>query len=145
MTVPEIFDVDIDVEKIKVDEQWYSAGDLARAIRERIDAGDYHVSRLSDALERLRLVVEKSVSFRVRVTAEVADDFHTIARNAKLPLGRVLRDALTDWLTSEEATDLLFGAMPGPLLARRRAPTDPSIRLTTMEQDWFETPPKEEE
>jgi hypothetical protein len=148
--LPEIFEVDLDLEKIKVDDTWFTAGDLARAIKERIDAGDYRVSRLSEALERLRGVVERSQDLRVRVTGEVAVDFRKIANRLRVPLQRVLRDALTMWLTSEEASELLFADESRArilLLERPKHERTGDVRLTSspLEKDWFSTPPKHSE
>ena len=106
----ENFELDIDRERVHVDGEWLTRDDLTGRIKSKIAAGDYRVSRLSMALERLEETLARVASMEIKLTPEVLDTFNTIAEFEEQPLSLVIRRALVYYIASEDATIRLFKA-----------------------------------
>jgi hypothetical protein len=104
------FEIDIDRERIQLDGEWLTAEDLRARIKQKIDAGDYKVSGLSTALERLEESVANLQTITLKVTPEVLATYERIAERDDVPPSMVLRRALVAFLGSEEATQKLYEA-----------------------------------
>jgi hypothetical protein len=133
--------VDLDSEKILYEGQWVSREDLARKIKGMLDAGDFAVTKPSQALEQLTQTLQnlKTVSFKL--TPELGEALNQVAaRSGKTPEA-VLREALTSFLTGARSPDTLDAAqsaaraasspppMPVPL---PRVPTPPPAPAVAM-------------
>jgi hypothetical protein len=89
------FEVDLDGEQVLFDGTWYSKDELARKIKTMVESGDYRVSRPSAALEHLQTALGSLRTVTVRLPADVAEALTEAAARAGLPVGTMLRDALT--------------------------------------------------
>ena len=74
MTETEIskFEVDLDNERVFVDNRWLDRGELATMLTERLASMDYNVGKLSSAIEFLDSTLKTLESFTVRLTPDVA-------------------------------------------------------------------------
>ncbi len=103
-------EIDIDRECIRHGDEWLTVADLTERIGEKIKAGDYRVSGLSLALERLQDTLDKIVPLELKVTPAVKANFQRIAAHEEKPLSSILRSALAHYLGTEDAARRLFAA-----------------------------------
>jgi len=104
-----IFEIDLDREKIFVQDEWLAQDELAARIRDKVDKKDFSdLSLLSEAVERLQTVLSESRSLEVRLTREVAESFTKIAQKTGEQVGAVMRKVLQAYLTTEEASQHLM-------------------------------------
>ncbi|MCA9540568.1 MAG: hypothetical protein KC620_16825 [Myxococcales bacterium] len=104
----ETFELDIDRERIHMDDEWLSREDLTARITEKVKSGDYRVARLSMALEQLEETLKNISAVELKVTPEVLSTYRRMAEFEERPLAMVLRRALVHYLGSEDATQRLF-------------------------------------
>ena len=64
-------DIDLDTESVWLDGAWYTRDQLARRIKEMIEAGDFRVSRPSQALERLEAALGLAQVVTVRLPSDL--------------------------------------------------------------------------
>jgi hypothetical protein len=123
------FELDIDRERIRLDDEWLSVADLMSRIKDKIEAGDYKVARLSMALEQLESTLAVIRTVTLKVTPELVDTFEKVAQHEGVPLTWVLRRALVHYLASDEGSAKLFRArresQPEPSEAPRKAEPPP--------------------
>ncbi len=96
-------DIDLDAEAIWFDGAWCTRDDLARRIKQLVEAGDYRVSRPSEALERLEAVLARTHMLTTRVPAQLAAAMAVTARQAGRPVGHLVREAMTYYLAAAAA------------------------------------------
>jgi hypothetical protein len=96
-------DIDLDAEAIWFDGAWCTRDDLARRIKQLVEAGDYRVSRPSEALERLEAVLAHTHVLATRVPAQLAAAMAVAARQAGRPVGHLVREAMTYYLAAAAA------------------------------------------
>jgi hypothetical protein len=96
-------DIDLDAEAIWFDGAWCTRDDLARRIKQLVEAGDYRVSRPSEALERLEAVLARTHVLATRVPAQLAAAMAVAARQAGRPVGHLVREAMTYYLAAAAA------------------------------------------
>ncbi len=118
-TTAEAFELDIDRELVCLDGEWLTTGDLTRRITEKVNAGDYRVSRLSLALEQLEEALAGVRTIELRVAPELLASFERIAGFEEVPLTTLLRQALVHYVASDDAARRLFRAH------RAEAPDEP--------------------
>ncbi len=104
------FELDIDRERIRLDDEWLSVADLMSRIKDKIEAGDYKVARLSMALEQLESTLAVIRTLTLKVTPELVETFEKVAQHEGVPLTWVLRRALVHYLASDEGSAKLFRA-----------------------------------
>jgi hypothetical protein len=92
------FEVDLDNEKIFMDNRWLARTELAAMLTERLASMDYNVGRLSMAIEYLDKTIKALESFSVRLTPEVAAQLRDTANRGGLPIGAVIREAVVSYL-----------------------------------------------
>jgi len=110
-----IFEIDLDREKIFVQDEWLALDELSARLRDKIDQQDFaDLSVLSEALERLQTVLSEAHEMTIRVTREVADSYRTIAEKSGEPLEQILRRVLSNYLTSADASQYLFDGAAEP-------------------------------
>jgi hypothetical protein len=102
------FELDIDRERIRLDDEWLSVSDLMSRIKEKIEAGDYRVARLSMALEQLEASVASIRTITLKVTPEIVETFERMSRHEGVPVTWLLRKALVTYLASDEGSGRLF-------------------------------------
>jgi hypothetical protein len=102
----ESFEVDLDNERVFVDEQWLSRGDLANMLSQRLATMDYNVGRLSLAIEHLDKTIKMLESFSVRLTPEVAAQLRDTAARSGLNTGAVIREAVVSYLVGAALSKL---------------------------------------
>ena len=95
--------------------------ELARRIKQLVEAGDYRVSRPSEALERLEAVLARTHVLATRVPAELAAALSVAARQAGRPVGHLVREAMAYYLAAAAAHAAAQRA-PGPPPAGADAP-----------------------
>lgn len=93
-------DIDLDAEAIWFDGAWCTRDDLARRIKQLVEAGDYRLSRPSEALERLEAVLARTHVLGTRVPAQLAAAMAVAARQAGRPVGHLVREAMTYYLAA---------------------------------------------
>jgi predicted transcriptional regulator len=96
-------DIDLDTESVWLDGAWYTREDLARRIKEMIEAGDFRVSRPSQALERLEAALAQARLLSVRMPAELADAVESAASRLGRPAGHLVREAIAYYLAAAAA------------------------------------------
>jgi hypothetical protein len=96
-------DIDLDAEAIWFDGAWCTRDDLARRIKQLVEAGVYRVSRPSEALERLEAVLARTHVLATRVPAQLAAAMAVAARQAGRPVGHLVREAMTYYLAAAAA------------------------------------------
>jgi hypothetical protein len=93
-------EIDLDAEAIWFDGAWCTREDLAQCIKQLVEAGDYRVSRPSEALDRLEAALARTHVLSTRVPAELAAAFSVAARQAGRPLGHLAREAMAYYLAA---------------------------------------------
>jgi predicted DNA-binding protein len=96
-------DIDLDSESVWLDGAWYTREDLARRIKEMIEAGDFRVSRPSQALERLEAALAQARVVAVRMPADLADAVSATADRLGRPAGHLVREAVAYYLAAAAA------------------------------------------
>lgn len=129
--------VDIDTESIEFDGRWMGRDDLAKAIRELLDGGNYSIGRHSAALEELNAAVADIRTVAFRAPPELADALTEAAAQAGKTPGQLIREALTQMLDPNRAS---AGASSPPPAAGKGEPvgrrqTDPEIPIASFEMD----------
>lgn len=104
----ETFELDIDRGRVCLDGEWLTSEDLTRRITEKVQAGDYRLSRLSLALEQLQDMLANVRTVELKILPEVLETYERIAGFEEKPLSLVLRQALLHYLGSEDAARRLF-------------------------------------
>jgi predicted DNA-binding protein len=102
-------DIDLDSESVWLDGAWHTREDLARRIKEMIEAGDFRVSRPSQALERLEAALAQVRVVTVRMPVDLAEAVGGAAARLGRPIGHLVREALAYYLAAAAA----YGAQAG--------------------------------
>jgi hypothetical protein len=105
-------DIDLDTESVWLDGAWYTREDLARRIKEMIEAGDFRVSRPSQALERLEAALAQARIITVRMPVDLADAVGATAARLGRPVGHLVREAVAYYLAAAAAYDAAQGGVP---------------------------------
>jgi hypothetical protein len=92
--------IDLDSESIQYDGRWYTRDELAKRIKGMLDAGDFAVSRPSQALEVLTQAITQLRTVSFRASAEMGDAIAQVAKQSGRAPGALIRDALTQYLGS---------------------------------------------
>jgi predicted DNA-binding protein len=96
-------DIDLDSESVWLDGAWYTRDDLARRSKEMIEAGDFRVSRPSQALERLEAALGQAQVVAVRMPADLAQAASATAARLGRPVGHLVREAVAYYLAAAAA------------------------------------------
>jgi predicted DNA-binding protein len=96
-------DIDLDSESVWLDGAWYTRDDLARRIKEMIEAGDFRVSRPSQALERLEAALGQAQVVAVRMPEDLAQAASATAARLGRPVGHLVREAVAYYLAAAAA------------------------------------------
>jgi predicted DNA-binding protein len=102
-------DIDLDSESVWLDGAWYARDDLARRIKEMIEAGDFRVARPSQALERLEAALGQAQFLSVRMPRDLAEAASATATRLGRPVGHLVREAVAYYLAAAAA----YGAAQG--------------------------------
>lgn len=124
-------DIDLDTESVWLDGAWYTREELARRIKEMIEAGDFRVSRPSQALERLEAALAEARVLSVRMPAELADAVGAAAGRLGRPVGHLVREAIAYYLAAAAA----YGAGAAP--AEGSPPEDVDVEDDRGTSDAF--------
>jgi hypothetical protein len=79
-----------------------------------IEAGDFRVSRPSQALERLEAALAQARVVTVRMPAELADAVGAAAVRLGRPMGHLVREAVAYYLAAAAAYGAAQAAAPAP-------------------------------
>jgi predicted DNA-binding protein len=96
-------DIDLDSESVWLDGAWYTRDELARRIREMIEAGDFRVSRPSQALERLEAALAQARIVNVRMPMDLSEAVTATAQRLGRPVGHLVREAVAYYLAAAAA------------------------------------------
>jgi len=96
-------DIDLDSESVWLDGAWYTRDELARRIKQMIEAGDFRVSRPSQALERLEAALSSAQVVSVRLPGDLFDTVKATAERLGRPVGHLVREAVAYYLAAAEA------------------------------------------
>ncbi|BDG05908.1 hypothetical protein [Anaeromyxobacter oryzae] len=128
-------DIDLDSESVWLDGAWYTRDDLARRIKEMIEAGDFRVSRPSQALERLEAALAQARVVTVRMPADLADAVSGTATRLGRPVGHLVREAVAYYLAAAAAYD---AAQPAGATPAAPAGGDVDVQEGGAEGAFFE-------
>ena len=98
-------DIDLDTESVWLDGAWYTRDQLARRIKEMIEAGDFRVSRPSQALERLEAALGLAQVVAVRLPSDLLQAVSATAERLERPMGHLIREAVAYYLAAAAAYD----------------------------------------
>ena len=90
--------IDLDAETVQLDGNWFTRDDLARRIKAMLDAGDYAISKPSQALEQLTQSTANLKTATLKVPGEIAEAISQIAQKQGKTIGSVMRDALAAYV-----------------------------------------------
>lgn len=107
-------DIDLDSESVWLDGAWYTRDALAKRIREMIEAGDFRVSRPSQALERLEAALARSRAVAVRMPADLFEAIAATSTRLGRPVGHLIREAIAYYLAAAAAYSASQGGQPAP-------------------------------
>ncbi len=96
-------DIDLDSESVWLDGAWYTRDQLARHIKEMIEAGDFRVSRPSQALERLEGALGLAQVVSVRLPSDLLEAISATAERLGRPMGHLIREAVAYYLAAAAA------------------------------------------
>jgi len=96
-------DIDLDSESVWLDGAWYTREELARHIKEMIEAGDFRVSRPSQALERLESALGQAKAVSVRLPGDLLEAVSATAGRLGRPMGHLIREAVAYYLAAAAA------------------------------------------
>ena len=115
-------DIDLDSESVWLDGTWYARDDLARRIKEMIEARDFRVARPSQALERLEAALGQAQVVSVRMPADLAEAANATAARLGRPVGHLVREAVAYYLAAAAA----YGASQGQAAEAQAAADAPA-------------------
>jgi hypothetical protein len=95
--------VDLDQETIQFDGKWMGRADLARAIRQLLDAGNYAISRQSAALEGLNRALSEARTLTFRLPPDLEEALKRAATRAGHSPGALICDAIAHQLAAVPA------------------------------------------
>ncbi len=116
-------DIDLDTESVWLDGAWYTRDQLARRIKEMIEAGDFRVSRPSQALERLEAALGLAQVVSVRLPSDLLQAVSATAERLGRPTGHLIREAVAYYLAAAAAYD-----------ARQDGGSAPSVDVDMQEE-----------
>lgn len=93
-------DIDLDSESVWLDGVWYTRDQLAQRIKEMIEAGDFRVSRPSQALERLEAALGLAQVVSVRLPSDLLEAVSATAERLGRPMGHLVREAVAYYLAA---------------------------------------------
>jgi predicted DNA-binding protein len=117
-------DIDLDSESVWLDDAWYTREELARRIKDMIEAGDFRVSRPSQALERLEAALAQAKPIQVRLPADLAASVEETATRLGRPVSHLVREAVAYYLAAAQAYEA--GQASEPLAAMDAAAESPA-------------------
>jgi hypothetical protein len=126
-------DIDLDSESVWLDGAWYARDELARRIKEMIEAGDFRVARPSQALERLEAALGQAQVVSVRMPAELAEAASSTAARLGRPVGHLVREAIAYYLAAAAA----YGASQGRPAVEAAPPPSPPASPAPAEGSFF--------
>jgi predicted DNA-binding protein len=126
-------DIDLDSESVWLDGAWYTREDLAHRIKEMIEAGDFRVSRPSQALERLEAALAQARVVGVRMPADLAEAVSQTATRLGRPVGHLIREAIAYYLAAAAA----YGAAHSAEAAEPPPSTDVDVGEQAATENAF--------
>jgi len=127
-------DIDLDSESVWLDGAWYTRDELARRIKEMIEAGDFRVSRPSQALERLEAALGQAQVVAVRMPADLAEAASATAARLGRPVGHLVREAIAYYLAAAAAYGAAQQAQAAADAAQASAPPAVDVDLEAEAQ-----------
>lgn len=97
----ENFEVDLDTECIWFADAWHTRDELAQEIREKLEAGDYHIAQPSQAIELLTQAVSQMKILSVRVPPEMAEALEAAGQETGRTVNAVIRQLVDAWLSQD--------------------------------------------
>ncbi|RLF49113.1 MAG: hypothetical protein DRN20_02955 [Thermoplasmata archaeon] len=91
--------IDLDDEKILIEGRWMSGADIKAEIKARVNADNYDIEDLTQALKMLENALKNSVPMTFRVPTELADKLNAMANKRGESVGNILREALGYYLS----------------------------------------------
>jgi hypothetical protein len=104
----EKFEIDPDTEKVLVDSKWMSKAEMAAKLAERLASMDYHIGKLSAAMEYLDTNLKSFETFSVRLAPEVADQLRQAAGRQSVHVAALIREAVVSYLVGLSLNSLRF-------------------------------------
>jgi hypothetical protein len=112
------YDIDIDREKVRYENEWLGRQELADKIKRMIDSQDYRVAGVGQALEALQTSLAQARSFTVKLSSEDAGSLERMAAASGLSPAVMLRQAIQAYLAAQSTTEEMPAAsfLPPPPL-----------------------------
>lgn len=92
------FEIDLDEEAISLDGEWRTREDLATEIKGKLEAGDYQIAQLSQAIEILNQSLSQMQSVNLRLSGEVAEALEAAAQEIGRTPSSIIRQLVEDYL-----------------------------------------------
>lgn len=90
--------IDLDAEAIWLDHRWQKKDELVTQIRQKLEAGDYAITAMSQALEQLTQSMTQARVLAFRLPAAQADLLAQSAHQSGISVGQLLRQAVEGYL-----------------------------------------------
>lgn len=92
------FEVDLDGESIAVGDEWRTRDELAGEIKAKLEAGDYQIAQLSQAIEQLNQSLSQMQTLSVRISGDMSEALEAAAQEIGRSPSSIVRQLLDDWL-----------------------------------------------
>ncbi len=90
----EVFEVDLDAERVLFDGAWMTRDELAGLIKRMMESGDFHVARPGGALEQLGAAMSGAKVLHLRVSPQLAQAVQELASRTGRSPSAIARGAL---------------------------------------------------
>ena len=92
-----VYEIDLEQERIFVDQRWRGRVDLTGRLTQRLASMDYNVAHLSAAVEQLDHAIKSAETFSVRLPADVALQLKDTAGRQGVPVASVIRESVVSY------------------------------------------------
>ena len=106
MPEPSKYGIDLEQERVFVDQRWMSRAELTELLTQRLASMDYNVAQLSAAVEQLDYALKMAESFSVRLPPEVAAQLKDTADRQGMAPASVIREAVVSYLVGAALSKL---------------------------------------
>lgn len=87
-------EIDMDQEKVKVDEKWYNVAELKMLIKEKVEAEEFDIQKYADAMKELKRELEAEKVITIKLPGNIFSRYGKLAREASKSIEDFLSDSL---------------------------------------------------
>ena len=89
-------EIDLDQERVKIDEKWYTIADLKMLIKEKIEAEELDIQKYTEALKDLKKELEAERTITIKLPANIFNKFSKKAQEVSKSIEDFLKETLVD-------------------------------------------------